>query len=56
MAEINIPGVSDKYKTNDLVKNLMEIERVPLKREQSKLENYKLEKESWHRIDRKSVV
>ena len=51
MAEINIPGVSDKYKTNDLVKNLMEIERVPLKREQSKLENYKLEKESWHRIN-----
>ena len=51
MAEINIPGVSDKYKTNDLVKNLMEVERVPLTREQSKLDNYKLEKESWQRVN-----
>ena len=51
MAEINIPGVSDKYKTNDLVKNLMEVERVPLTREQSKLESYKLEKESWQRVN-----
>lgn len=51
MAEINIPGVSDKYKTNDLVKNLMEVERVPLTREQSKLEGYKLEKESWQRVN-----
>lgn len=51
MAEINIPGVSDKYKTNDLVKNLMEVERVPLTREQNKLESYKLEKESWQRVN-----
>jgi len=51
MAEINIPGVSDKYKTNDLVKNLMEVERVPLTREQSKLDNYKLERECWQRVN-----
>ena len=38
MADINIPGVSDKYKTNDLVKSLVEVEKIPLKREQEKLE------------------
>ena len=43
MADINIPGVTDKYKTNDLIKNLMEAEKVPLTREQKQLDRYKTE-------------
>jgi flagellar hook-associated protein 2 len=40
MAGITIPGVSDKYKTSALVESLMEVERIPLKREQATLETY----------------
>ena len=51
MADINIPGVSDKYKTNDLVKSLVEVEKIPLKREQEKLEGYKTEQANWRRVN-----
>ena len=51
MADINIPGVSDKYKTNDLVKSLVEVEKLPLKREQEKLEGYKTEQANWRRVN-----
>lgn len=51
MADISIPGVTDKYKTNDLIKNLMEAERVPLKREQDRLESYKTEQTAWRNVN-----
>ena len=51
MADISIPGVTDKYKTNDLIKNLMETERVPLKREQDRLESYKTEQTAWRTVN-----
>lgn len=51
MADINIPGVSDKYKTNDLVNSLIEVEKIPLKREQDKLDGYKIEQTNWRRVN-----
>ena len=51
MADISIPGVSDKYKTNDLVKSLVEVERLPLKREEEKLEGLKTEQANWRRVN-----
>lgn len=53
MAGISIPGVSDKYKTNDLVENLMKVERIPLTREQETLEKYKHQQESWRAVNQK---
>ncbi len=50
---LNIPGVSDKYKTNDLVESLMEVERIPLKREESNLETYKKQQDAWRGINQK---
>ena len=41
MPGINIPGVSNKYNTNETVEKLMQIERIPLTREQKTLETYK---------------
>ena len=52
MSDINIPGVGDKYKTNDLVNKLLELEKGPLNREKAKLDSYKLEKESWQRVNK----
>lgn len=51
MSDINIPGVSDKYKTNDLVESLLEVEKIPLKREERKLESFKTDKECWQRLN-----
>ncbi|MGN0728776.1 flagellar filament capping protein FliD [Treponema sp.] len=50
---LNIPGVSDKYKTNDLVESLMEVERIPLKREEANLETYKKHQDAWRGINQK---
>lgn len=50
---LTIPGVSDKYKTNDLVESLMEVERIPLKREQSNLEKYQEQKDVWRGVNQK---
>ena len=47
MAEIAIPGVSDKYKTNDYIDALMKKERIPLTREQESLDRYKEQQGAW---------
>ena len=46
MAGISIPGVTDKYKTNETVEKLMQIERIPLTREQQTLETYKKQQDA----------
>lgn len=51
MAGISIPGVSDKYKTNDLVEALMQQERLPLEREQKALDGYKIQQEAWRSVN-----
>ncbi len=53
MAGIGIPGVSDKYKTNDLVEGLMKVERIPLTREQDALESYKTQQSAWRDVNQK---
>ena len=50
---LSIPGVSDKYKTNDLVEALMEVERIPLKREESNLEKYQGQQDAWRGVNQK---
>ena len=52
MADITIPGVSDKYGTTSLIEQLMEVERVPLTREQEKLESYKNEQDAWRSVNK----
>lgn len=51
MAGISIPGVTDKYNTNDTIEKLMKVERIPLTREQKQLETYKSEKDAWREIN-----
>lgn len=53
MAGINIPGVTDKYKTNDTVEKLMQIERIPLTREQQNLDGYKEQQDAWRSVNKK---
>lgn len=51
MAGLNIPGVTDRYNTNDTVEKLMKVERIPLTREQKQLDTYKAEKDAWRDIN-----
>lgn len=53
MAGLNIPGVTDQYNTNDTVEKLMQVERIPLTREQKQLESYKTEQSAWRDINSK---
>lgn len=53
MAGLNIPGVTDQYKTNETVEKLMKIERIPLTREEKQLESYKAQKGAWRDINTK---
>ena len=53
MAEIAIPGVSDKYKTNDYIDALMKKERIPLTREQESLDRYKEQQGAWRGMNQK---
>ncbi|MDE5899548.1 MAG: flagellar filament capping protein FliD, partial [Treponemataceae bacterium] len=53
MPGINIPGVTDKYNTNSTVEKLMQIERIPLTREQKTLDTYKAQQDAWRDINRK---
>ena len=53
MAEISIPGVSDKYKTNDYIEALMQKERIPLNYEQESLDRYKEQQNAWRDVNQK---
>lgn len=51
MADISIPGVTNKYGTTELIQQLMEVERVPLTREQERLDEYKEQQTAWRSIN-----
>lgn len=53
MAGINIPGVTNQYNTNETVEKLMQIERIPLTREQKSLDSYKAQQDAWRSVNRK---
>ena len=50
---ISIPGVSNKYGTNETIKALMELERKPLVREQEQLEKYQSQQGAWRDVSQK---
>lgn len=51
MSGISIPGVGDKYKTNDLVEVLINQEKLPLEREQKTLDGYKVQKDALRSVN-----
>lgn len=53
MADISVPGFSDKYKTKDYVEALMMKERIPLTREQEHLEQFKEQQGAWRSVNQK---
>lgn len=51
MSGISIPGIGDKYKTNDLVEALINQEKLPLDREQQTLDGYKVQKDALRSVN-----
>ncbi|MBR5580577.1 MAG: flagellar filament capping protein FliD [Treponema sp.] len=51
MSGISIPGVGDKYKTNELVEALINQEKIPLEREQKTLDGYKVQKDALRSVN-----
>ncbi len=51
MSDLNIPGVTDRYGTKDLISGLMEVERVPLEREEARLEGFNNEQSAWREVN-----
>ena len=51
MAGLSIPGVTDTYNTNETVEKLMQIERIPLTREQNQLDEYKSQQTAWREVN-----
>jgi flagellar hook-associated protein 2 len=53
MADISVPGFSDKYKTKDYIEALMQKERIPLNREKDNLDKYKEQQAAWRTVNQK---
>jgi flagellar hook-associated protein 2 len=51
MSDISIPGVRSKYKSDQLVKDLVEVEKIPLKRMQESEKKLQSQKNSWREIN-----
>lgn len=56
MAGISIPGVTNKYGTNETVEKLMQVERIPLVREQQTLDDYKKQQDAWRALNKKATT
>lgn len=50
MADISIPGISSKYKTDELIKKLVEVEKIPLKRMEESVSTLKTQQSTWREI------
>ncbi|MBN1647712.1 MAG: flagellar filament capping protein FliD [Spirochaetales bacterium] len=57
MSDISIPGVagSSKYNTSEIIKKLMEAERIPLTRMEEKVDQLELQKKTWQDLNRQIV-
>jgi len=50
VADISIPGISSKYKTDELIKKLVEVEKIPLKRMEESVTTLKTQQSTWREI------
>lgn len=57
MSDISIPGVTaSKYKTDELIKGLMKVERLPRERADTDLKLYKKQQSAWRIINQNSTT
>ncbi len=55
LSDISIPGVTaSKYKTDELIKGLMKVERIPRDRSEEELKTYKKQQSAWRVLNQHS--
>ncbi len=52
MSDFFIPGVSDTYKTDQIIQELMKAQRTPVVRMQNEVETYRSQKAAWQSLNR----
>ena len=53
MSDIIIPGITSNYNTDKIIEGLMEIERIPVNRLETRVETFKDQKQVWMEVSRK---
>lgn len=53
MSDLFIPGINNRYGTNELVENLMKVERIPKERAEKTVESQKEIKSHWQDVGRR---
>lgn len=51
MSDLNIPGVTNTYGTQETISDLMKLERIPLDREEAQLKTYKTQQDAWREVN-----
>ncbi|MDR2588688.1 MAG: flagellar filament capping protein FliD [Spirochaetales bacterium] len=51
MPDISIPGVNSKYNTEEMIKSLVEAEKIPLKRMEETVGKYKTQTSTWRDVN-----
>jgi flagellar hook-associated protein 2 len=49
--DFSIPGVNSKYKTDELIRGLVEAEKIPLKRMEDSVSSYKTQAQTWRELN-----
>jgi flagellar hook-associated protein 2 len=52
MSDFSIPGVSNKYQSSEMIKAIMDAERIPLNRLEERKEEYTLQRSIWQQMNR----
>jgi flagellar hook-associated protein 2 len=52
LSDISIPGVNSRFNTTQMIDDLMEVERIPLQRMESRIEELQGEKRVWQDVNR----
>ena len=53
MADISIPGLNSKYNTEELIKGLVDVEKVKLAEMENSITEFEEEKKTWQSLNRK---
>jgi flagellar hook-associated protein 2 len=53
VSDFSIPGVNSKYKTEELIKGLVEAEKVPLKRMEDSINSSKTRAQTWREVNQR---
>jgi flagellar hook-associated protein 2 len=55
MSDAYIPGISSRFNTDQIIENLMKIERIPRERSEKEKENFQNQKTYWQDLNRRIV-